>query len=172
MVKHARSRYDISVQTRPTLRTGTVCVETQKGGRSDNSHNAMMSALKPPSLLQRFRKGIVDCDCSYFLANAFGDCSSLGLASASLRMESPRMRRDVAHHQIMMEKGETGEKAEDVNRTNFLAPWHRHFKELSIKKVIARHMAKELIVFEVRFWNPQLFPESQGQVRMYVSVMT
>jgi len=64
----------------------------------------MMSALKPPSLLQRFRKVIVDCDCSYFLAKAFGDCSSLGLASASLRMESPRMRRDVPHHQILMEK--------------------------------------------------------------------
>lgn len=78
-----------------------------------------MSALKPPSLLQRFREVIVDCDCSYFLAKAFGDCSSLGLASASLRMESPRMRSDVAHHQILIEKGETGEKAEDQHRTNF-----------------------------------------------------
>jgi hypothetical protein len=53
-----------------------------------------------------------------------------------------------------------------------LAPWHRHFKELSIKKVIARHMAKELIDFVLGFWNPELFPEPQGQVRMYVSVMT
>ena len=40
------------------------------------------------------------------------------------------------------------------------------------KKGHVRHMAKELIDFMLGFWNPELCAGSQGQVRMYVSVMT